>query len=238
MAYNHEPLWTQIKSLAEAGRYQDLQSLIEKGTDLKERVALYRFAVRSLMFRDWSNKSLIPIIQLGDAGIETALEDFKQHPEDLGLKDEANIICYNMSANLAGCWNDGFTRTPDHYHKGLNYAERALQFRHELKKGPRPFSIAYWAKGIHEFFLGDFVKAEESFSLSLKNAEASFDVLIARGYLALAQLAQKKSGAESTYNQVLQAFEEMKTLSEDAKQDAEMGIDQLRNTRASLTAKI
>ena len=187
--YAHETYWPEIKSLAEAGQYSELQNYLTKqAKDPQELVALLRFAVRGLMFREWNNKNLEPLIQLGDLAIEKALA--------LPDIDEANIICYNMSSNLADCWNDGFERKPEHFQKGLAYAERALTYRKELKKGPIPFSIAYWARGAHQFFLNQFSKAEESFSLSLKSAveaakaenkpttiskEAPFYVLIAVG---------------------------------------------------------
>lgn len=252
MSYNHESHWPHIQKLAEAGLYQDLHQWIEQVPDLKERVALYRFTVRGLMFRNWTNKDLKPIVLLGDAGIETALKDFQMHPEDLDLKDEANIICYNMSSNLAGCWNDGFNRTAEHFKKGLQYAERALVFRKELKKGPRPFSIAYWAKGIHQLFLGDALGAEQSFTTSLKYAEelanaanlpttatkkTPFDVLLQIGYVALARLAQNNGKAEADYQNVIKAFEGMKSISEDAKADAEMGLEQLRNVHEKIVNK-
>ena len=236
--YEHESYWPQIKELAQAKKYSDIEKMILSLSDPKEQIALLRFAVRSLMFRDWSEKDLTPLIQLGDRAIAIALE--------INEIDEANIICFNMSSNLAGCWNDGFTRKPEHFEKGLAYADRALEFRQALKKGPIPFSMAYWAKGAHLYFLGDFKKAEENFKFSLKAAieaakaenkptdiskETSYFVLLEYGYIALTQMAQGVSRAEETFNQVIESFEQMKTISEDAKVDAEIGLDQLLFTR-------
>lgn len=236
--YQHESLWPKFKELAEAKKINELEKLITALPDKEEQVTLLRFTVRGLMFRDWINKSLEPIIRLGDLAIETALQ--------IGETDEANVICYNMSANLAGCWNDGFKRAREEFRKGLQYAERALEFRRQLKKGPLPFSLAYWAKGAHLFFLGEIAEAEENFSLSLDSAveaastagqpttiqkESPFHVLIAFGYLALVQTTAGKPEGTKMFDQVITAFEEMKSLSEDSKADAEVGLDQLRHVQ-------
>ena len=53
-------------------------------------------------------------------------------------------------------------------------------------------------------------------------------VLIAYGYIAIAQIAQGQKEAHKTYDAVIKAFEDMKELSEDAKADAEIGLVQLQ----------
>jgi hypothetical protein len=232
----HESYWAPFKALAEAGQYNEIADRIAGVADPKERVALYRFTVRGLMFREWANKKLEPLILLGDLAIATALQ--------IGETDEANIICYNMSSNLAGCWNDGFERRKEHFEKGLAYAERALEFRKQLKKGPGPFFMAYWAKGIHQYFLGDLVGAEQSFELSLNFAiegakaagktteivkEAPFGVLLGTGYLAIVRMARGMASERQAFDVVIAAFEGMKGLSDDAKMDAEIGLAQLKN---------
>ncbi len=233
--YAHEGYWPQIKELAEVGKFQEIADMITKLTDRKERVALLRFAVRGLAFRDWDQKSLEPQILLGDLAIRTALE--------INEIDEANITCFNMSANLADCWNDGFTRTPIHFEKGLDYAKKAIEFRKQLKKGPGHSSMAYWAQGVHQFFLKDHKNAEESFSQSLKYAIedaklkgqpitvsslTTFDVLISSGYMALARTAKAQGAGEELFDQVIKSLEEMTSISADAKADAEIGLDQLQ----------
>lgn len=238
---NHEIYWPKIKNLAEAGSFNGIVEMVKELSDPKEQIALSRFAVRGLMFREWNSKTLVPIVQLGDLAIETAMQ--------IGDTDQANVMCFNMSANLADCWNDGFTRQTDHLQKGLHYAEKALAFRKQLQKGPAAFALAYWALGIHQYSLGNFRAAEESFKESLTAAcdqaqtenkpttitkEAPFNVLIAYGYMALAQLAQGQKDAQKTYADVISAFEGMKTISDDAKADAEIGIDQLRNVHSRI----
>ncbi len=193
------------------------------------------------MFRDWDNKSLKPIIELGDRAIEIALEN--------GKTDEANIISYNMSANLADSWNDGFKRAPEHFRKGLEYAEKSLIWRQQLKKGPGPLSMAYWAKGIHLFSLGQLVESENNFDISLNYAiedakaqnlptdiskNSSFSVLLAHGYLSIVKMASNQSQAREIFDQVIASFESMKEISEDAKEDAKIGLDQLQYVRSKI----
>jgi hypothetical protein len=233
----HESLWPEIKTWAEAGHIEKIQDLITSRPNLKEQIVLGRFTVRGLKFRDWAGKNLKTLILLADQTIATALL--------AGEVEEANITCFNMSSNLAGCWQDGFVRTVEDYKKGQAYAERALEFRRQLKKGPASFALAYWGRGIHEYFLGDFAAAEESFRLSEVSAieaavaegkptglskDSTFHELIATGYRALAQTAQGQTEAAQIYEKVLVAFEDMKSISDDARQDAEIALSQLRRT--------
>lgn len=242
--FNHESYWPQVKELAEAQNYSGIEALAAKFSDTKEQIAFLRFIVRSLMFRDWQGKSLMPLVKISDNAIAKALA--------IGEIDEANVICYNMSANLADCWNDGFARNRETSLRGLDYAERALEYRRQLKKGPASFSLAYWAKGIHLFFLGEYSAAEENFKFSLDSAvaaavaanqtaaiqaEAPFAVLIAHGYLALAQIASGNTEGRQMLEEVLSAFEKMKTISDDSKADAEVGLDQLNYVSKILMGK-
>lgn len=240
-----EEYWLNIRSLAQARKYDEIQSLIENSETGKACISLYRFAIRGLMFREWTGNNLTPIVLLGDAAVALALKLYQQDTNDKSLQDEANVICYNMAANLAGCWNDGFARSPEHYRIGLEYANRAIAFRTELKKGASSFSMAYWAKAVHELFLNNFVQAEHDFAKSLQLAEESavagkvpigiskssdFSVLLGIGYLAIAQITLKNFSARQTFQQVLDAFEDMKEASADSRGDAEVGLDQLRYT--------
>ncbi len=235
MKYDHESYWPRVKEFAETGNYSSIEDMILQLPDYKEQIALYRFSARSLMFRPWNNKNLRPIIQLGDKAIAQALQ--------IGEIDEANIMNYNMSANLADCWDDGMERGRGHFQRGLQYAERAIEFRKQLKKSALSFSIAYWAHGAHHYFLEDFVAAENSFKLSLQSAmedakatgqsadltkNSSYYVLLSYGYLSLAQMAQGKLAAADVFQKVMSCFEGMKEISEEAKTSATIGIEQLQ----------
>ena len=65
---NYESYWPQFKALAEAGQYQEIAKITQSIQNPKEQVSLLRFAVRGLMFREWSNKTLVPIVQIGRLG--------------------------------------------------------------------------------------------------------------------------------------------------------------------------
>ncbi|MES2856322.1 MAG: hypothetical protein V4692_10690 [Bdellovibrionota bacterium] len=233
-----ETHWPKIKALAEAGKPEEIREFIAGFSEPKDRIGLFRFAARSLMFRDWENKDLGAIILLGDAGIKAALES--------GETDEANIICFNMSSNLADIWNDGFKRTREHFELGLQYAERAIDFRKRLMKGPGPFFMAYWAKGIHQYSLGHLPEARETFQQSLHCANevakasdrpdkidpnAPYEVLLANGYIALVDIALGRPQGQVTFDQVMSACEGMKKISEDSKIEADICIEQLQYVR-------
>ncbi len=243
--FDHEPHWIMIKELAENHSLAELKSFINTYDDPFERNQLFRFAIQTLNFRDWYGKNLNLLIELGDMAISDGMKSSLSlsQEEDRNLfKDQVNILCYNMSANLADCWNDKFNRGNIHFEKGLVYAEKALMLRAELRKGPMPFSMAFWAKGVHHFFLNQKQKAMESFELSLDhaekfsrevgkttdlNAEADFSLILAHGYIALVEFQMGKPTAYNHFENSIHAFNEMKLLSEEAKQDAMVGLDQL-----------
>lgn len=106
--------------------------------------------------------------------------------------------------------------------------------------------------GIHQFFLGELNAAEQSFNESMGAGieaataegkptgivkEGSFFILLAAGYKALAQLSQGHISGTKDFENVLAAFEEMKGISIEAKEDAETGLSQLLRTRLNLNLK-
>ena len=67
-----------------------------------------------------------------------------------GNLDEANKQGFNLAADLAECWpGDEAPREIHHLELGREMAERCLEWRHQLKRGPRPFAIAHWVHGLH-----------------------------------------------------------------------------------------
>lgn len=186
-----------------------LQPFLEDKTPLAFNDAL-RFLVKALSMREWPNKRLDPMIALGEAAIVDALS--------LGETDRANMHCYNVSANLADCWGDGFVRERRHFEKGLELAERALNYRRQLKKGPGPFAMAHWVKGKHLLSLGKFSEAEKSFHECLNyekqaaeaqnksselSPEAPFGLILAFGFLGLAGAKLGKEGTRGIFEKSL-----------------------------------
>ncbi len=242
--------WEEAQKTIEQGGVAALLELIASVEDPLNRLKSYSATMQNLTFKDWRNKSIDAVQAVGLAGVDYGESESRgggEHSER--LFEGANIIAYNLAANLADCWGDEFTRGPAHFETGLRVAERAIAFREQLKKGPGPFSMAYWAKGIHLFSLGRYQEAATAFQSSLEFAEqgardagksdkldakGSFGVILGHGYLALAALALEQIEARAQLDQVYAAFEGMKELSDDAKADAEIGISQLRNVEKKL----
>lgn len=233
MPFDPEPLWPQLKPHAEAGDAAAMLALIRALPDDAERVSLYRFAIRKMAFEPWENRSLDPMIALADAAVAEC--------ERLGgpFVQEANVICYNTSANLADCWGDGFPRERRHFEKGLEYAKRALAYRERLGKGPGPRAMAWWAVGKHQQSLGNHGEAKRAFETSLeyerqaaaaaaKPAEISPDApigyLIAAGYLALV------TDDAATITRLRQALRDLAARGGEAAEDASIAFNQLRET--------
>lgn len=162
--------------------------------DDAERISLYRLTIRKLAFDDWKHRSLDLLVAISDAAIQDC--------ERLGgdYLEQANVLCFNSSANLADCWADGFHREPRHFRKGLEYAEKALWYREHLGKGPGSVAMATWALAKHQQSLGHAQEAREAYRRCLKleiqaaheagkPAELTIDapsgLLIAAGYVAL-----------------------------------------------------
>lgn len=244
-----EEQWTIIKSLVESDGAAAVLAHIEQIEDAKARAKGYNFAMQSLSMRDWNNKTIDAVVDLGQAGIDFAVAVAKDSEEKNWFIDWANIMCYNLAANLAECWGDDFTREERHFKIGRAVAEKAIGFRKELNKGPQPFSMAYWAYGMHLLSLGRAEEALNALSISLDYAvkaaegqnkptqlqkEAPFGVILGHGYVALAHMALGRSDAEDYLGQALAAFEGMKKISDDAKADAELGISQLNIVKEKL----
>lgn len=156
--------------------------------------------------------------------------------------DTANVISYNLAADLADCWVDALTREQRHFTRGLQAAQDCIRWRLELDKGPGPFAIAYWAQGMHQLSLGDVRSAVESFktggafsSLAAINSgtgpvvdpAGDFGVILAAGYLGLAGICAGYAWGRGRYQEALAAFEGQLGNPE-IKEDAQFGIDQLR----------
>lgn len=156
--------------------------------------------------RAMSDLDLSDVMAIGQAAVDEAQAQAEAvaDPEAREkLLDRANVMSYNLSAALADCWpDDARPRHRVHLEAGLSAAESCLRWRRELRKGPRPFSIAWWAKGIHLLALGRTEEALEAFEESLRHAEdfarsegasvardatGHWMVLLSWGYVALAR---------------------------------------------------
>ena len=102
--------------------------------------------------------------------------------------------------------------------------------------------MAYWAKGMHQLSLGDAAGASENFKKSLDyyvevakeegeptevSPEAGFGLILADGYLGLAEWAKGNAAGKGRYENAVAAFREGAEKYPDKKDDFQFGIDQL-----------
>lgn len=217
-----------------------------------ERKALYGLAQRSFAQNDAPDlDALITIVQAGisDCIREAARETTAGNVTEAAKRiDAANIFSYNLAADLAECWpNDQAPRTRQHFEIGVRLAEDCVRWREQLQKGPRPFALAWWAKGVHHLSLGNTAEAVESFRNALHYADLAaaaaqieanrdFGSILASGYLALALQESGDPEGKELFTGACQAFEKLLADGGESAEDAQLGLDQLNTMRARLAA--
>ncbi|MCB9919288.1 MAG: hypothetical protein H6832_12875 [Planctomycetes bacterium] len=233
---------------AAKGGAGDVLELIQSFEDPLERRVLYVFVRQALFLDREFARDLDVYVQVAQAGIDECLAQAKAEsdPEDAAKRtDTANVIAYNLAADLADCWPaDGLVREERHFQVGFDTAERCIAWREELGKPPHPRSIAYWVKGMHELSLGRPDGALDSFRTSTDFArqaatadgldadacEEAFGVLLGRGYEAIALAVLGDADADGVWNDVESRFKAQ--LDDEAKKsDAEFGLTQLATVR-------
>jgi hypothetical protein len=244
--------WPGLKAALEQGGAQAGIAFISGFADALERRVLFVFARQGMNGRDDAfeggveNPSLDALIEVADAGIAELLAQAEAEP-DLELRskrfDSANVISYNIGADLADCWGDSFNRTREHFLRGLQAGEDCIKWRTELQKPPAPFSMAYWLRGMHRLSMGDGEGGKADFGESLRYAEqdaaedklpsalspeAGFSVILAHGYLAIAEIVCGDEGADEHYQAALDCFKQQQAGDDAEKaEDAAFGITQL-----------
>jgi len=131
-----EQRWMAVKQILDnEGKAACIAAICtEKNESYRQQ--LFRFAIRKLGGGTGATSTALDqMIEIGDAAIRHSLETADQ--------DGANVIAFNLSANLCDCWGDGDSRLKRHFEAGLRYADQALKFRRKLNKEPKPFSMAY-----------------------------------------------------------------------------------------------
>ncbi|MDH5642342.1 MAG: hypothetical protein OEY28_13720 [Nitrospira sp.] len=218
-----------------------------RGWEGRDRLNLLNFAFGAFSHRDWEGKNLDAPIALAEATIAGALEFANEAEDDetrVKRTDFANVVSYNLSANLADCWpGESLKREQKHFERGLKAAEDCIRWREELKKPPMPFAIAWWAKGMHLLSLGRkeeslaaFIESQR-FNIEAARAEgkpaepgpdASFGVNLGAGYVGVAEQACGKEGGKATFDSASAAFDAQVEAGGEAADDAKFGLDQLK----------
>ena len=223
-------------------------AFIRKFASIDERKALYGLARRVLQAQLPIDLDAVQAVaEAGIADISAEAEKIEDTAAANALKDAANVLSYNFSADMAPCWpKDDTKREKRHLEAGLAAAKNCLKWRHELQKGPWPFSVAYWAQGVHQLALGSYAEAIESFQHSYHHAELvaagagadadrDFGCLTALGYLGLAEEAAGNPAGAARYADVLKKFRAIASGEPgEAADDAAFGIAQLETMKSRL----
>jgi len=144
--------------------------------------------------------------------------------------DAANVMSYNLAADLADCWpGDETQRTRSHFEQGLEAAKRCIQLREQLGAPADKLATAWWARGMHEISLGASVDAAESFARAVAiGTDGEFGTMLAQGYLGLARWIGGDEEARARYEGMRDLFE-AQAGADDAElaEDARFGLEQL-----------
>jgi len=241
--------WPAMKQAVELDGSQGAVDFILSFDDDMQRSVLFVFAHFGLVNEDWQGKSFDAYTEVCDAGIAELLRQADAAGDDETRNNRinvANVISYNLAADLAPCWpGDDALRERHHFERGLKASQDCIHWRGVLQKPPMPFSMAYWTKGIHQLALGDSASAAESMAKSLDYAKqasqadggttaissaADFSILLGAGYYGLARWAAGDAKGKAQYEEAIALF---KAQLDDAekKDDAEFGIAQLEVVR-------
>lgn len=239
---------TEIETLLRERGSDGVIGFIRGFEDRKQRLALWSLAQRRIG-NDMLDCDLDDFVDVVEAGIDEALGASEAAPDEderRKLLDFANVLSYNLSSGLADCWpSDSRPRERRHLETGLEAAELCLRWREELGKGPFPFSIAWWAKGIHLLALGRVDESEDAFSRSLQHAErhvgghggsalrdatGDWSVLLALGYAEIAR--SRASGNRAGFDAVLATIAEAIAARPADADDLQFTADQLRCAQA------
>lgn len=241
-----EAHWAEMRRLMEEEGPGAVIGFINGFDEDEQRRQLYSFGRFAFAMKEWEGKNLDALVAVANAGIAEGLrqaEAATSAEDSAKLVDFANVLSYNLSADLAECWpGDTLPREKRHFEAGVKAAEDCIRWRQELGKGPGPFAMAYWAKGMHQLSLGDVDGAVVNFKKSLEynvevakeegtagevSAEAGFGLILAGGYVGLAEWVKGDEEGKGRFENALAAFREGAEKYADKKDDFQFGIDQL-----------
>jgi tetratricopeptide (TPR) repeat protein len=243
--------WEEMRKNMEDEGPEAVIKFIGAFEDDEQRRQLYSFGRFAFAMKEWEGKNLDGLIAVANAGIAEGLrqaEAATSSEDSAKLVDYANVLSYNLSADLAECWpGDTLPRERRHFEAGLKAADDCIRWREELAKGPEPFAIAYWAKGMHQLSLGDVDGAVENFKKSYDynvelakeggtaaevSPEAGFGLILAEGYAGLAEWVRGDEAGKGRYETAITAFREGAEKYPEKKDDFQFGIDQLEWVKA------
>lgn len=243
----YEEQWPVLKDIFETEGAEAVVAFIDSRTELLERRALFLMSSQRISRGQDLARNLDDVITVSRAAIDefhhqSTIDD---EPEQARLRLEgANILSYNLAADLAPCWvDDDEKREERHFNEGLRCAEDCIQWREELEKGAVAISMARWAEGVHHAGLGSWGLACDSFQFALDAAiddarengapetvgpNSSFSINIASGWL---EFARWRNGDSSSYDRFLDAmgaFSKQIDRDDEGRDEALVGVQQLQ----------
>jgi len=242
--------WLRVKPALEARGPEGAAAVVGE-TPGTARLAVWNDVLQAAGGEEWTGKSLDTRLDLARRAMADARElEAATRPADPGLADklldQANIWSFNLSADLAECWpGDEEPREDRHREAGLAAALDCLQWRRQLRKGPFPFALAWWARGIHELALGRPAEAERSFAEAAAcgrrlaqeagrstglDGDSVYMNLLNAGYEGIARAARGDDAGRELLERCLEAFAEQARRHPEEAEDAAFGVDQLRHT--------
>jgi hypothetical protein len=253
-----EEQWPTMLRLMEERGPDAVVDYIAAFEDPATRRQLHSRAQQGFGGGTWAGRNLDAITTVVEAGIAEAIAQAFSEADDAERAkriDFANVLSYNLSAALADCWpEDDLPREARHLESGLRAADHCLAWRRELSKGPGPFSIAWWARGIHLLSLGRVELAEQAMAESLAFARQAVTVrggstaidatgdwmtLLGEGYLALARRADGggDGDAGAAWTAALAALDAGARARPDDAEDLAFSRDQLLAAERKLRAR-
>jgi hypothetical protein len=252
-AYNGDFSQEEITLVRDLVENQGPQSVIDYISvfDIADRIDLYNLARELYVFNQFEGQNLDDLVTVIDFAIEDILGMSREEEAALirmELLDQANIMSFNLSADLAECWpGDTLTRYTRHFERGLSAALQCIEWRYFLEKDDYPFFLAFWAAGMHQLSLGRPEEAIYNLVRSMNYAEqitvdagrplgfhagAGYELLLAHGYFGLAQIVAGESSEH--YYQTFGLLIEGIDAYGDFVDDYRFAVDQLDWARANL----
>ena len=244
---DYQDTLTQI--LADEGPYGVLEYI--DGFEETTQIELFSIARQVMVFGRWSDRNLDEIVMVGEAGIEQVMAMANAATDQLEIQtllDIANVMSFNLSADIAQCWpGDTLYRSEELLQRGLSAALQCVEWRRELNKDDYSLYIAYWAAGMHQMSLNRPQEAVYNLVKALNHAQqytidsgltlglcpsAGFDLLLAHGYLGI---AMEMCGMEDDqYSRAISAFHQGMEEYPEWSEDYSFGIEQLQWARGNL----
>ena len=150
-----EPLWPELSEIYLQSGIVSLIDHIGAKSDPMQRRGLFLMASQRISAGQDLPRTLADLIAISRAAIDefAAQAEVESDAEERDRRlDGANILSYNLAADLAPCWpEDPEPRTVDHFRAGIRCAEDCLRWRSELDKGAVP--VPTWPGGLSELIV-------------------------------------------------------------------------------------